>query len=269
MARQGQSFATAQEVRVVMPPKYDGDEVLVDVPKDSKSIGEIVTRGNIVMREVSRVVLPTRMQRDIDAVQYYRDPEATRKAFRGGYFNTGDLAVMHPDGAIAIVDRSKDIIISGGEVNKIIESPRCSRTHTFVPPLRIPLVLLSNKVGMHMVRSLQRLTVFAELASHPHILARSHPKWGERPMAFVILHKRHAKAWHGKHKEFVQDLKRHAKNRLPGFACPEWVQIVEDLPVSFTKTTETIPMFMSSSSPQKTSTGKILKTDLRKMGAKL
>jgi len=134
MARQGQSFATAQEVRVVMPPKYDGDEVLVDVPKDGKSIGEIVTRGNIVMREVSRVVLRTRMQRDIDAVQYYRDPEATRKAFRGGYFNTGDLAVMHPDGAIAIVDRSKDIIISGGEVNTIIKSPRCSRTHIFVPP---------------------------------------------------------------------------------------------------------------------------------------
>src|SRR5882762_918638 len=99
MARQGQSFATAQEVRVVMSPKYDGDEVLVDVPKDGKSIGEIVTRGNIVMREVSRVVLRTRMQRDIDAVQYYRDPEATRKVFRGGYFNTGDLAVMHPDGA--------------------------------------------------------------------------------------------------------------------------------------------------------------------------
>jgi len=124
---------------------------------------------------------------------------------------------MHPDGAIAIVDRSKDIIISGGE-------------------------------------NTSSLAIEQELASHPHILevtvvARSHPKWGERPMAFVILHKRHAKAWHGKHKEFVQDLKRHAKTRLPGFACPEWVQIVEDLP--------------------KTSTGKILKTELRKMVAKL
>lgn len=48
--------------------------------------------------------------------QYFNDPEATRQAFRGVYFNSGDLAVMHPDGAIAIMDRSKDIIISGGEV---------------------------------------------------------------------------------------------------------------------------------------------------------
>ena len=49
-------------------------------------------------------------------VQYFQDPEATRKAFKGGYFHTGDLAVMNPDGSIAIQDRSKDIIISGGEV---------------------------------------------------------------------------------------------------------------------------------------------------------
>jgi acyl-CoA synthetase (AMP-forming)/AMP-acid ligase II len=49
--------------------------------------------------------------------QYFRDPEATEKAFQGGSFHTGDLAVMHPDGSIAILDRSKDIIISGGEVS--------------------------------------------------------------------------------------------------------------------------------------------------------
>jgi hypothetical protein len=82
------------------------------------------------------------------------------------------------------------------------------------------------------------LTTPAELASHPHILevsvvARSHPKWGERPMAFVILHKHHVETWEGMHDKFTQELKRHAKARLPGFACPEWVQIVEDLPVSF------------------------------------
>jgi len=199
MARQGQSFATAQELRVVVPVKDDKDEALVDVPKDGKSIGEIVTRGNIVMRE------------------YFRDQEATRKAFRGGYFNTGDLAVMHPDGTVAIMDRSKDIIISGGE-------------------------------------NASSLAIEQELASHPHILevtvvARSHPKWGERPMAFVILHKHHAKRWHGKHDKFTEELKHHAKSRLPGFACPEWVQVVDDLP--------------------KTSTGKILKTNLRKIVAKL
>ena len=74
------------------------DNRIVDVPQDGKTMGEIVTRGNIVMKE------------------YFCDKDATAKAFRGGYFHSGDLAVWHPDGAVAIVDRSKDIIISGGEV---------------------------------------------------------------------------------------------------------------------------------------------------------
>jgi len=116
------------------------------------------------------------------------------------------------------------------------------------------------------------LTTPAELASHPHILevsvvARSHPKWGERPMAFVILHKHHIETWEGMHDKFTQELKRHAKARLPGFACPEWVQIVEDLPVSFKS--DDLHFQLYSSTAQKTSTGKILKTDLRKIVAKL
>ncbi|KAI6007470.1 acetyl-CoA synthetase-like protein [Pisolithus albus] len=166
MARQGQSFATAQEVRVVYPPKHDDDQDMVDVPKDGKAIGEVVVRGNIVMKE------------------YFKDPEATRKAFRGGHFNSGDLAVMYPDGVIAIVDRSKDIIISGGE-------------------------------------NASSLAIEREFIS----------KWATDHAAFEV------------------ELKRHARERLPGFACPEWVQIVEELP--------------------KTSTGKILKSSLRKMVAKL
>lgn len=100
LARQGHSFATAMDARVVFQLE-DGepaDAPLRDVPKDGKTMGEVVFRGNIVMKE------------------YFNDPEATRKAFRGGYFNTGDLAVWHPDGYIAVQDRSKDIIISGGEV---------------------------------------------------------------------------------------------------------------------------------------------------------
>ena len=99
------SFATAADVRVVHQPdahaateEQEAEEELVDVPRDGRTIGEVVFRGNIVMKE------------------YFRDAEATRRAFRGGYFHSGDLAVWHPDGAIAIVDRSKDIIISGGEV---------------------------------------------------------------------------------------------------------------------------------------------------------
>lgn len=56
--------------------------------------------------------------------QYFKDSEATHKAFRGGYFNSGDLAVMHPNGVVQIMDRSKDIIISGGEVSVIVLIPQ-------------------------------------------------------------------------------------------------------------------------------------------------
>jgi len=158
-----------------------------------------VTTGNIVMKE------------------YFNDPEATAKAFRGGAFRTGDLAVWYPDGTISIMDRSKDIIISGGE-------------------------------------NASSLAIERELATHHHVLeisvvARSHPLWGERPMAFVTLHPQYAHSWKGRHREFEADLKAHAKERLPGFACPEWITVVPDLP--------------------KTSTGKILKTELRRVAAKL
>ncbi|KAJ7487394.1 hypothetical protein B0H11DRAFT_1087726 [Mycena galericulata] len=181
MARQGHSFATAQNARVVYQPSDSKDTELVDVPRDGKTVGEIVTRGNIVMKE------------------YFRDPEATAKAFRGGSFNTGDLAVMHPDGAIAIVDRSKDLIISGGE-------------------------------------NASSLAIEQELSSHPDVLeasvvARNHVKWGERPHAFVILKPSSVSKWKGRHEAFGQELKAYAKTRLPGFACPEWVQVVNELPV--------------------------------------
>ena len=74
------------------------------------------------------------------------------------------------------------------------------------------------------------------MASHPDVLevsvvAREHPKWGERPMAFVILHIESAKRWADKHVEFALELKTHARERLPGFAVPEWVAVVEELPV--------------------------------------
>jgi len=203
MARQGLAFATSDEARVVYPTQegedpYAGAE-LVDVPKDGKTVGEVVVRGNIVMKE------------------YFRDPEATRKAFRGGHFGTGDLAVWYPDGYVSVQDRSKDIIISGGE-------------------------------------NASSLAIEQELASHPDILevavvARPHPRWGERAMAFVILHPQRASKWIGRNTDFEEELKKHARTRLPGFACPEWVAVVDDLP--------------------KTSTGKIQKVVLRKAVAKL
>ncbi|KAG1755131.1 uncharacterized protein EDB91DRAFT_274649 [Suillus paluster] len=199
MARQGQSFATAQDARVAYPPRHENDEEIRDVPKDGLTVGEVLMRGNIVMKE------------------YFRDPEATRKAFQGGHFHSGDLAVWHPDGVIQVVDRSKDLIISGGE-------------------------------------NASSLAIELELSSHPHVLevtvvARTHPKWGERPMAFVILRPEHSSTWKDNHDDFAAELVSHARARLPGFACPEWVHIVDELP--------------------KTSTGKILKTNLRKIVAKL
>jgi acyl-CoA synthetase (AMP-forming)/AMP-acid ligase II len=73
-------------------------EELIDVPRDGKTVGEIVMRGNIAMEG------------------YFQDPDATARAFAGGYFHSGDLAVWHPDGSVQIQDRMKDLIISGGEV---------------------------------------------------------------------------------------------------------------------------------------------------------
>jgi len=194
MARQGHAFATADEVRVVRTngtgtPEDDLD----DVPSDGKTLGEIITRGNIVMKG------------------YFRDPEATKAAFRGGYFSTGDLAVKHPDGSVAILDRSKDLLISGGE-------------------------------------NASSLAIEQELAAHPDVLevavvAREHPKWGERAMAFVVLHPHTAESQQAPHDEFKRSLMAHAREKLPGFARPEWIEVVEDLP--------------------KTSTGKIQKNVLR------
>lgn len=82
-----------------------------------------------------------------------------------------------------------------------------------------------------------RLRQISELASHPDVLevsvvGREHPKWGERPMAFVLLHAEPAKQWSGKHHHFAEELKKHARERLPGFATPEWVVVVDELPVS-------------------------------------
>ena len=93
MARQGHGFITSLPIRVVKTDVPDGS--IVDVKRDAKEIGEIVCLGNIC------------------AKGYYKDPNATRKLFAGGVMHTGDLAVWHPDGAAQILDRAKDIIISG------------------------------------------------------------------------------------------------------------------------------------------------------------
>ncbi len=96
VARQGVANVIADPVRVV-------DLHMHDVPRDGKTMGEVVTRGNDTMKG------------------YYNDPAATATAFEGGWFHTGDVAVWHPDGYIELRDRKKDIIISGGENISTIE----------------------------------------------------------------------------------------------------------------------------------------------------
>src|SRR4029079_14556941 len=95
-ARQGVELLTSGELRVV-------DEEMRNVRRDGATIGEIVVRGNVVMKG------------------YYSDPEATERAFAGGYFHSGDAAVIHPDGFLEVRDRFKDVIISGGENISSIE----------------------------------------------------------------------------------------------------------------------------------------------------
>jgi len=113
------------------------DESMNDVPRDGQTLGEVVMRGNGVM------------------LGYYRNPEATGEAFRGGWFHSGDIAVMHPDGYIEIKDRKKDIIISGGENISSVEVEKTIYEH--------PAVLEAAVVGV------------------------PDEKWGETPKAFITL----------------------------------------------------------------------------------
>ncbi|HEX4272773.1 MAG TPA: acyl-CoA synthetase [Rhizomicrobium sp.] len=130
-ARQGVRYAPLEELAVLDP------KTLKPVPADGKTIGEVMFRGNIVMRG------------------YLKNPKATKEALKGGWFHSGDLGVMYPDGYIQLKDRSKDIIISGGE-------------------------------------NISSIEVEDAIARHPSVLfvavvARPDPKWGEHPCAFVEL----------------------------------------------------------------------------------
>ena len=162
MARQGVPYHHAVHLRVV-----DGE--MNDVPADAETMGEVVMRGNNVMKG------------------YYEDPEATAAAFAGGWFHSGDLGVMHPDGYIELRDRKKDIIISGGENISTIEVE-----HTVV---KHPAVL--------------------ECA----VVAMPHDKWGEVPKAFVAL-KPGAQATEQEIIDFCRD-------HLAHFKCPKAVEFGE------------------------------------------
>ena len=157
-ARQGVTHITAGRQRVV-------DEEMRDVPADGRAMGEVVYRGNVVMKE------------------YFQQPDATAEAFRGGWFHTGDVAVMHPDGDIELRDRKKDIIISGGENINTIE-------------------------------------VEQTIASHPAVLecavvAIPDDRWGEVPKAFVTL-----KPGQG---ATAEEIIAHCRERIAHFKCPKAV----------------------------------------------
>ena len=97
-ARQGHAMVTSDEARVVRrTDEAQEDAALEDVQRDGHEVGEIVMRGNMTLKG------------------YYRDAEATAQVTRGGWFHTGDLAVRHPGCEVQILDRGKDVIISGGE----------------------------------------------------------------------------------------------------------------------------------------------------------
>ncbi|MFZ0217768.1 MAG: AMP-binding protein, partial [Candidatus Dormiibacterota bacterium] len=106
-ARQGMPNLLAGEARVV-------DEAMDDVPPDGETMGEVVARGNVIMKG------------------YYENAEATAEAFSGGWFHTGDVGVWHPDGSIELRDRKKDVIISGGENISTIEVEQTVASHPAV-----------------------------------------------------------------------------------------------------------------------------------------
>jgi fatty-acyl-CoA synthase len=162
MARQGVPYHHAIHLRVV-------DDEMRDVPADGASMGEVVMRGNNIMKG------------------YFDDLEATAQAFRGGWFHSGDIGVLHPDGYIELRDRKKDIIISGGENISTIEVE-----HTLV---KHPAVL--------------------ECA----VVAMPHEKWGEVPKAFVAL-----RPGAGVSERELIDF---CRERLAHFKCPKAIEFTE------------------------------------------
>ncbi len=158
-ARQGVRYPNTEEVCVADPETYE------KVPMDGETMGEILIRGNVVMKG------------------YYKNKEATETSMKKGWFHSGDLAVVYPDGYIQIKDRSKDIIISGGE--------------------NISSVEVENVVAKHPAVSLVA------------VVAKPDEKWGETPCAFVELAP-------GKHAT-EDDIIQFCKENMAGFKRPKHV----------------------------------------------
>jgi fatty-acyl-CoA synthase len=173
-ARQGVGMVQAERVRVVHPNLVDGK--LIDVPADGETLGEIVMRGNNVMKG------------------YHRDPEATAAAFAGGWFHSGDLGVMHPDGYIELRDRAKDVVVSGGENISTIEVEQALVSHD--------AVLEAAVIGV------------------------PDERWGERPKAFVILKPGRTLT--------EAELLDHVRSRIARYKAPREIEFVAALPKTST-----------------------------------
>jgi len=168
-ARQGVELITSGELLVV-------DEHGNEVAHDGSTLGEIVARGNVVMKG------------------YYNDPEATARAFEGGWFHTGDAAVVHPDGYVEIRDRIKDVIISGGENISSVEVEAMLLRHPAVQEVAV--------VGM------------------------PDKQWGETPHAFVVLKSGQTAT--------EDELRTFLRERMAHFKVPKSITFVAELPKTAT-----------------------------------
>ena len=162
-ARQGVRYLSLDDLAVLDPT------TMQPVPADGQTLGEVMFRGNAVMKG------------------YLKNPAATADAFAGGWFHSGDLAVMHPDGYIQLKDRSKDIIISGGENISSIEVEDTIYKHPAVAAVAV--------------------------------VARPDEKWGETPCAFIELKP-------GKEAS-ADEIVAHCRNLIAHYKCPRHVVFSE------------------------------------------
>ncbi|KAI7734880.1 hypothetical protein M8C21_002734 [Ambrosia artemisiifolia] len=166
-ARQGVSVLTIADVDI------KNKQTMASVPHDGKTMGEIVLRGNNIMKG------------------YLKDHKETENAFHNGWFSTGDVGVIHPDGYIEIKDRSKDVIISGGENISSVE---------------LESVLIKHEAILEVA-----------------VVAMPHARWGESPCAFIVLKETSDDANEA-------DILAYCKRNMPKFMIPKKVVFVKELP---------------------------------------
>ena len=164
-ARQGVGTVVSERLRVV-------DEDMEDVPADGETLGEVVMRGDNVM------------------MGYLDDEESTREAFKGGWFHSGDLGVVHEDGYVELRDRLKDVIISGGENIATIEVEQALSAHDSV--------------------------------SEAAVVAAPHERWGEVPVAFITAA--------GGGEPDIEAIQDFARERLAKFKVPKKIVVMDELP---------------------------------------